>query len=326
MVPPADGQQEEYSDDAPLPYDASGMMTPDEEQAYYEQSADAEVPIQDGVFTVNNPPVAVTPVPAPGLWKRIKAWFADIFAGEEGLSAPLSSAHIVNNVMHVASIVINEDGAHYVVTRIPCPAARGKYGSVNMGAETNPEWLNKAIDKARYVIANKADQVASERHIADVVDRARAGDQNAMALISMVRSNAQKGNPRAIASERAFRNYMDKHPAESSMGSELVTPPDANRAKKVQTALVFANGRHLDSEVLRRFGSSFGEEAECFFQGARDWNKNLTPSVARSADPYRLQVYEIGQVLGRARAMQQMRRPEVPISSYDPQVGWELGE
>lgn len=312
-------QYEEQYEEAGLPPDDGAMMLPDEQQAYYEQSADAEVPVtNEGLFMMNNAPVM-----KPGLWQRIKAWFTDIFAGEEGISAPLSSAHIKGNVMHVASIVFNDDGAHYVVTKIPCPAARNKNGSVNFGSESNPRWLQGAIIQAKHRIQAQAGG-ANDRHIADVVQRARAGDQNAMALISMVRANAQAGNPRAIASLQAFRDYMDKYPVESSMGNEL--NQSNNRAKKVRTAVVFANGRHLDAEVLREFGSSFGADAECFFQGARDWNKDLRPDLARRADPYKLQVYEVGQVLGRARAIQQMRRPEVPISAYDPMVGWELGE
>lgn len=320
------GQQEEQYEEAGLPpdnmpaTDDESMMLPDEQQAYYEQSANAEVPVtNEGLFMMNNAPVT-----KPGLWQRIKAWFTDIFAGEDGISAPLSSAHIKGNVMHVASIVFNDDGAHYVVTKIPCPAARNKNGSVNFGSESNPRWLQGAIVQAKHRIQAQAEG-ANDRHIEDVVQRARAGDQNAMALIAMVRANAQAGNPRAIASLRAFSDYMDKHPVESSMAGEL-SNVRSKRAKQAQAAVVFANGRHLDIEVLREFGSSFGEDADCFFQGARDWNKDLRPDIARSADPYRLQVYEVGQVLGRARAIQQMRRPDVPISAYDPMVGWELGE
>jgi len=309
---------------APLPYDNMPYVpedqSSDEQQAYYEQSSDAEVPItEDNVFVTNIPP---GPRPKPGVWQRIKDWFHDIFAGEEDISAPLTTAYIRDNVMHVASIVVDRDGAHYVVTRIPCPAARGKDGSVKINGE-NPQWLKGALQKAKYNITQSINS-PDDRIIADVIERARAGDQNAYALIAMVRANAQKGNARAISTAKAMRNYLDKHPIVSDVGAELDN--QSTRANKAHAAVVFANGKRIDPEVIRQFGHLFGNEAECFFQGARDWNKDIKPNIARSADPLRLQIYEVGQVLGRARAIQQMRRRDVPISSYDPLVGWELGE
>lgn len=48
--------------------------------------------------------------------------------------------------------------------------------------------------------------------VAAVVNRARAGDQNAMALIALIRDNAARGNARARISMNLLMHYIKTHP------------------------------------------------------------------------------------------------------------------
>jgi hypothetical protein len=57
-----------------------------------------------------------------------------------------------------------------------------------------------------------------ERECRDLVERARAGDQVAMALIVEIRKNAQKGNATAVDSYRRIDRYSRKNPPPRRIG------------------------------------------------------------------------------------------------------------
>ena len=71
------------------------------------------------------------------------------------------------------------------------------------------------------VMTAKSVKAAAE----SVVRRVRSGDQNAMALMAMVRDNAAAGKPQAQMTLRYMRMYVDSHPIDgnATMGSEYDT-------------------------------------------------------------------------------------------------------
>src|SRR3984957_730083 len=54
-----------------------------------------------------------------------------------------------------------------------------------------------------------------EEGATDLVLRARAGDQNAMAIIAQVRESAKNGNPTALKSLRLIKAYITDHPVDA---------------------------------------------------------------------------------------------------------------
>jgi len=188
-----------------------------------------------------------------------------------------------------------------------------------------------------------------------LVERARMGDQNALALICQVRDNAKQGNPRAKLGYKALQVYIENHPVveQGTMGEDLadeaevcIIAEDVNdaafegdyvevvremvpdlAAKSIPKAIVaLANGPSL----LKRDGSTYITEV---YDSLTDMEKTMFERGYKqgvtelAAIPSSLQcAFLLGHVLGTARAIQAVRLPGVPIRVLAPQTGSELGE
>lgn len=154
-------------------------------------------------------------------------------------------------------------------------------------------------------MAKTREQPASEL-ARDVAERARAGDQNAMALIAETRKAAQKGSPRAREVLRAIFRYCEQYPVSAqepafisgdepfsddtklalgtlkSVSKSAMFPPDivtdalltvsdAPGAMPKECALLFlANGPRLSIFTLEALADELTPQAgEIFFQSAR---------------------------------------------------------
>ncbi len=186
----------------------------------------------------------------------------------------------------------------------------------------------------------------------DLVDRARAGDQNAMAMLAQVGNNARAGQPRAKMTASMIYRYIHERPADA-MGAD--TPAGPQVTKKCLAALsdgdrlipaliaaircscgqeaaivVLANGPHkLTDSTVREWGlSCFGndESTDKFFWGIR-----LAPSDPIDLDAAVVQAgaqgqaFQIGRTIGAARAIQAVRLGH-PIALLSTAAAWELGE
>lgn len=186
---------------------------------------------------------------------------------------------------------------------------------------------------------------------AQLVDRARQGDQNAIALICQVRDNAQKKNPRAVKSFKALMKYVKQNPVTKtwSFGEETANLAELDSiahglfggdepyeqviiekvpelaAGSVNKAIVtLANGPSLMPEEGRfqAVTDSLSEQdKEAFMMGYKHGVKELESIPIRLQCPFLL-----GHILGTARRIQAIRLPDVPVSVLSPQVGAELGE
>jgi hypothetical protein len=182
-----------------------------------------------------------------------------------------------------------------------------------------------------------------------LVERARAGDQNAMAILAMVGANARKGVPKAKSALCAVDLYIKDHPVPLSNWAEgaevigilknpdnpdeglldtLLTLPEYEDARLVHTAaVVMSLGRpwtkprihNLDAQMSHeerrpfRFGIENAGDARKMGQAMQGIDENLAGFLCA------------GHVIGMARKIQMIRRPEIPVGILCKDVEWELG-
>lgn len=192
------------------------------------------------------------------------------------------------------------------------------------------EWFGLARKSA--TVATMAGEAASMATMsqteaaAQLVRRARNGDQNAMALIACVRDAAEKGNTKAIISARFMHEYIKTHPVgdTSEFGIEHVIPRRTPLPSDPATAAAVAlsHGPILSRAWLERFvhAAHFGaEEVHAFkhgVMGRRMRNPNEKIQKANHA----------GRLIRHARKLQAVRMPNTAVSRFDANIGWELGE
>lgn len=171
--------------------------------------------------------------------------------------------------------------------------SRKKSGTASMGAERD-----------------RATEVAA------LVRRARAGDQNAMAMIAMVRRSADKGSMVAQVTSQMIRDYIAKNPVPGArMGLETTTA-DPLYAK----AVALSHGPLLSNARIANMTDALdGRSRELFFQGMKWASSEAAPK--RGAPPY-----EAGRIVGMARALQAVRMPSSPVSKQNRVAGAEMGE
>jgi len=191
-----------------------------------------------------------------------------------------------------------------------------------------------------------------------IIDRARQGDQNALALICQIRDNARKKNPRAMQAFKALKTYIDKNPIRMSVSfgeemlheqecdilaielldacfgeedycsvvKELVPELAAKSMPKVITTLTNGPSLMIDSEggnLFLEVRDSYPTEAEqnAFMVGMQYGIQELAQV------PLNLQgAFLLGHVLGTARKFQAARLPDVPLKVLSPSLGAEFGE
>lgn len=230
----------------------------------------------------------------------------------------------------------------------------------------NNEALNPAIEKALQdcdgAIMRKVRLEEMERAAADLVVRARAGDQVAMGILAMVRTNALKGSKRAKVAYRYLQRYVKAHPVtdamsgfeaalksdrlaktlESSIGTEnplhyssavVAMVPDINATSLTRAAVVLANGPDLctgkdANPRISALHSSFAGEDEhkAFRFGVATNDISKIYPIAQRSTPKQNRALQIGYAVGLARRIQAVRRPNVPIAVISKMAAWELGE
>lgn len=184
-----------------------------------------------------------------------------------------------------------------------------------------------------------------------LVERSRLNDQNAIAMICQIRDAAARGEGRAQQTAQAIRKYIQKHPTDNQMGFESQTDAMANdilasfgaedyrevlitkvlplAQEDIKKAIVtVSHGPILfptDGESLvRQIGNSLpeGDIREAFKLGATEAATALNAMQGMSHDMQHAVL--LGYVLGKARALQLVRVPEVPVKVQSELAGFEL--
>jgi hypothetical protein len=204
--------------------------------------------------------------------------------------------------------------------------------------------------------------VPDQSQIAGVVERSRLGDQNATAIITCVRERAESGNPLAKQSLQAIVTYAKQNPPgkrseiggvftrlRSSLGAlrdavrrcvsredyiEKVksgvpnvglTMIDAQRASAALT-----NGPEIGPDELATAQATFDTDAaKKAFQYAVQLAgspKKVMGAVQKNKDPQLKKALHLGYVMGAARRVQMVRKPDSVLMKFSPVVAWELGE
>lgn len=100
--------------------------------------------------------------------------------------------------------------------------ARAEIHTHLMGYEYNPQKLDKAaklfgregLKSHANDLAGKAAQIRKQAQVAaELCQRARALDQNAIGMIAAIREEAARGSARAIVSANMIAKYCEKYPA-----------------------------------------------------------------------------------------------------------------
>jgi hypothetical protein len=193
-----------------------------------------------------------------------------------------------------------------------------------------------------------------EEGAAQLVERARQGDQNAVAMICAVRDNAKKGVVQAKQGYAALSAYISKHPMKNpvSFGEELARNRHCDVICQEMTAgfgedytgtvkkevpgiaalsvpkavVTVANGPNLLQDgacnLFHDVRDSFTEsEQKAFILGIKHGLNEL------DRIPKDLQVpFIVGHVLGTARKIQAVRHPRAPLSILSARLGAEFGE
>ena len=198
----------------------------------------------------------------------------------------------------------------------------------------------KIIDESKEpmlaIIEREKMRVGAEQ----LVERARAGDQNAMAMIGEVRQNAEKGIKKAKRAFAMLHDYIKSHPILEGSSDHHYRAPKVNKqiVRKLSdnigedaaisawtpgipdlylAALVVASGPVLKPERVTNIGSHFGDDTPRFWFGFEKWNQ---PKTSKDSAVF------TGQVVGLARTIQGVREGYLPVSRLCPMAGWELGE
>ncbi len=152
-----------------------------------------------------------------------------------------------------------------------------------------------------------------------LVRRARAGDQNAMATIDMIRQNAASGsNPIARTSMALIWNYIRANPVPGTEGATMGAEPSSRVDGSYVVAVKLAMGPPLSNTSVCRICEKFSK-AECnaFVDGMYFRPPPKDQKLAKAN--------AFGRAVADARKIQAVRAG-APIAMYDHASAWELGE
>lgn len=230
---------------------------------------------------------------------------------------PLVSSHLQDGQVRTTGVLVSDHGC----------------GLLHCNAM--PRTLNVGVERAAPRIAGihramlrKLGQAETQRKVAEAFcKRAREGDQNAMAMIALVRDNAKRRIPQAVSAFNFMQNFVKTNPVQpgSSFGAEqtVCVRPDMGGA------ILLANGPSLSNPRIRKVAASFGAEARgVLLEGLRKWqaqHDDIHTQLAERLDLIKRDILKMGRTIGKARALQALRA-NGPIAAYNSKVAWELGE
>jgi hypothetical protein len=187
-----------------------------------------------------------------------------------------------------------------------------------------------------------------KRGAAELVIRARHFDQNSMAILKEMATNAANGNPTAMSALAQVKEYIRRHPAEDTTLSEdaeralgIVKDP-RNPPQAVLTALGSLPSVGCKEDVttacaILAIGPAITEEyVSAFCDAAGPWKETLLYGFNNAGDTEKLGVANAelaahggsgplcaGHCLGMAKKIQSIAAGDV--AAVGGAVGWEVG-
>ncbi len=161
------------------------------------------------------------------------------------------------------------------------------------------------------------------RAAGELVERSRAGDQVAMAIITLVGQGAKKGDPKFKDSFKLLGDYIKKNPVGSMHGEDIAIKVPVPFWQKVVSlangpSLILATAPNNKPTTLALIDNVIAPVHKNSFRfGLNNWRSQKPEDADREA-------WGFGRIVGIARAIQLVRRPDVPLSVLCPIVAWEL--
>lgn len=264
-----------------------------------------------------------------------------------------ASAYVKGGRFFIMGLTDSDHGPIPFAWHCNCDAPEGP---VNIGAEDLHPSIQAALDQAHDAITSKVEIERMKLVAGEIVDRARDGDQNAMALLQRIGENARRGVPRAQVAFGLCQEYMNTHdpnsfgaerrqvrgllgtvsnairkraePLEYSTALHALLPGILTVVDPSDAAVIISNGPELigkDNERLSAILAAFptDDERKAFAAGAStDHVDQALQKVKVALKP----ACAIGYIVGLARRIQLVRLPETPISAFSKDVAWEIGD
>ncbi len=205
-------------------------------------------------------------------------------------------------------------------------------------------------------MAATSDLVKVQTEARNLVTRSRLGDENAVAMLVMIRNSAAQGSRKAIYTLKYLKEYIKKHPVLESckigFGCNPITQRVINAIHskisgepRAHANVMVAAIPKIESPVLAAVpmannGSLLGQSnpriiAICKFFGDSEMDAFEFGKVNCFTDTAHIngelsegesKALHIGKTVGIAQRIQAVRNNDAPISSLSKMASWELGE
>lgn len=200
------------------------------------------------------------------------------------------------------------------------------------------------------------DIVKIQTEARNLVTRSRLGDENAVAMLVMIRRSAKQGSKKAIYTLKYLKDYIAKHPViESckigfgctpmiqkvinSIHSKISGDPSSHpevvikAIPKIDNPVLAAvplanNGTLLGQNNPRIIGicQFFGDSEMDAFEFGKANCFTDTATIHGELSEGEQDALHIGKAVGIAQRIQAVRSFDAPISSLSKVAAWELGE
>ena len=199
-------------------------------------------------------------------------------------------------------------------------------GPVDLRAPQHPAVL-RALSTCERKLAMAGKREAFELAIENLVRRARLGDQNAMAMIAMVRERADKGVVRARQAHAALLAYAQSHAFSGLIGPDATMAGERLSPGALRASSSLANGPLLTRARILEIAATLGEDqAKALLFGCAHFREPKVLTTYGAQYPESQGAFQAGAAIGSARAIQMLRVPGASLGRFSPMVAWELGE
>lgn len=267
---------------------------------------------------------------------------------------PLSETTFVENgVMSIIGLATTPVGVspYHFRSKVPPDVADC---FIDRSNNANHPAVQKVLKASEGPISFGVEKGQIEKSVENLVERARLGDQNAVAIITQMRVNAKKGVELAKLSMAVMKDYIDRNPAGnpyrparfggvfSAMGEMVqkcgktpmgvvaaavtITPIVTDSVTAQETAASILADKPLPNTTLKIAGEASGA-GEAFRMGySLSGDQRRYQLLVDHAPEEKKFAVQMGYTLGVAKRIQAARDPDQPISKLSKVAGWENGE
>ena len=202
-------------------------------------------------------------------------------------------------------------------------------------------------------------EIAVAKGASNLVERARQGDQVAIATLCEIRKAAARGEPRGKKALKEVLDYCKAHPVQIGIDMDLPNPQVEDAMGALRTSLFGAEQDYVGAVLTQipMIGAEEVEKAAVVLSQGPDIYSEANPRISAIADQFDPQQKEafclavihsgssrelqklmndagpacnnailIVWCVGIARRIQGVRRTDTPVALLSKAAAWELGE